>query len=83
MTAFLDSEFKPAKPTEAAFHVIPAPFEKSVSYGTGTKFGPKTIIEASSQLEKIQRGKAPGEKGIYTAKPAPLSKPSKKPSPTP
>lgn len=71
MTAFLDSEFKPAKPTEAAFHVIPAPFEKSVSYGTGTKFGPKTIIEASSQLEKIQRGKAPGEKGIYTAKPAP------------
>lgn len=71
MTAFLDSEFKPAKPTEAAFHVIPAPYEKSVSYGTGTKFGPKTIIESSSQLEKIQRGKAPGEKGIYTAKPAP------------
>ncbi len=71
MTAFLDSEFKPAKPTEAAFHVIPAPYEKSVSYGNGTKFGPKTIIEASSQLEKIQRGKKPGEKGIYTAKPAP------------
>lgn len=71
MTAFLDSEFKPAKPTEAAFHVIPAPYEKSVSYGNGTKFGPKTIIEASSQLEKIQRGKKPGEKGIYTAKLAP------------
>lgn len=71
MTAFLDSEFKPAKPTEAAFHVIPAPYEKSVSYGNGTKFGPKTIIEASSQLEEIQRGKKPGEKGIYTAKPAP------------
>ena len=71
MTSFLDSEFKPAKPTEAAFHIIPAPYEKSVSYGTGTKFGPKTIIEASSQLEKIQRGKAPGEKGIYTAKLAP------------
>jgi agmatinase len=71
MTAFLDSEFKPAKPTEAAFHVIPAPYEKSVSYGNGTKFGPKTIIEASSQLEKIQRGKKPGEKGVYTAKPAP------------
>ena len=71
MTAFLDSEFKPAKPTEAAFHVIPAPYEKSVSYGTGTKFGPKAIIESSSQLEKIQRGFAPGENGIYTAKPAP------------
>ena len=71
MTAFLDTEFKPAKPTEAAFHVIPAPYEKSVSYGTGTKLGPKAIIESSSQLEKIQRGKAPGEKGIYTAKPAP------------
>lgn len=71
MTAFLDSEFKPAKPTEAAFHVIPAPYEKSVSYGTGTKLGPKAIIESSSQLEKIQRGFAPGENGIYTAKPAP------------
>lgn len=71
MTNFLESEFKPAKPTAAAFHIIPAPYEKSVSYGSGTKLGPKTIIESSQQLEKIQRGKAPGEKGIYTAKPAP------------
>ena len=74
MTAFLDSEFKPAKPTEAAFHIIPAPYEKSVSYGSGTKLGPKTIIESSQQLEKIQRGKKPGAKGIYTAKPAPTLK---------
>lgn len=74
MTNFLESEFKPAKPTEAAFHIIPAPYEKSVSYGSGTKLGPKTIIESSQQLEKIQRGKKPGAKGIYTAKPAPTLK---------
>ncbi|MDQ7032531.1 MAG: agmatinase [Desulfonauticus sp.] len=31
--------------------VLPCPFEGSVSYGTGTQFGPKAIFEASKQIE--------------------------------
>lgn len=31
--------------------VIPFPFEKSTTFGKGTKFGPKAIISASSQVE--------------------------------
>ena len=36
---------------EAKVVVIPFGFEKSVSYGKGTKNGPKAIIKASPQLE--------------------------------
>ena len=58
-----------ALPERALFHVIPVPFEDSVSYGGGTASGPQAIIEASCQLELLTGGTVPAEHGLYTAPP--------------
>ena len=50
-TAFLEVEWPNAQSENSDFHVIPVPYEASVSYGGGTKNGPDAIIEASNQLE--------------------------------
>lgn len=49
--------------------MIPAPFEHSVSYGTGTAEGPYSILEASCQLELLTNHTVPAHCGIYTAPP--------------
>jgi agmatinase len=36
---------------ESAAVILPLPFEKTVSYMPGTRFGPREIIEASAQVE--------------------------------
>jgi len=54
------------KPAQARFHVVPVPYEKTVSYGHGTAKGPGAIIEASSQLERFDGTSDPGSEGIYT-----------------
>ena len=69
-TRFLDSEIPDLAPEECLFQVIPAPYEKTVSYGAGTKNGPQAIITASSQLEAYDGTSCPCEKGINTTKPA-------------
>lgn len=81
---FLESELFKDRDTEAdsLFHVIPAPMESSVSYGSGTARGPKAILEASDQLEVWDNFQASREaesylecydsvlrSGIYTALP--------------
>lgn len=71
--AFLASEYPPAPPGAAAFHVIPAPLERSVSYGGGTAAGPAAILAASQQLEALENGMAPGESGIHTTPPVDVS----------
>jgi len=53
-------------PERARFHVVPVPYEKTVSYGNGTAKGPGAIIEASSQLERFDGMSDPGAEGIYT-----------------
>jgi agmatinase len=53
-------------PESARFHVVPVPYEKTVSYGNGTAKGPAAIIEASSQLERFDGMSDPGAEGIYT-----------------
>jgi agmatinase len=63
---FFESEIKKMAPEQARFHVVPVPYEKTVSYGGGTKHGPRAIIEASSQLERYDGLSDPGEQGIYT-----------------
>ncbi len=65
---FLSSEIDNTTPEKALFHVIPVAFEYSVSYGTGTKFGPKAILEASDQLEVYDSYTEtfPAQKGIHT-----------------
>lgn len=69
MTAriFLGSEISQPAPGGARFHIIPVPYEKTVSYGGGTVEGPAAIIEASDQLETYdQLGGEPCRSGIYT-----------------
>ena len=64
---FLGSEISQPAPGSARFHIIPAPYEKTVSYGGGTADGPAAIIEASDQLETYdQLGSEPCRAGIYT-----------------
>ncbi len=67
---FLSSEIDNAKADAAKFHVIPVPFEHSVSYGTGTGQGPLAILEASDQLELYDAytNSYPANNGIHTQK---------------
>jgi len=62
---FLESEGGRMGPG-SLFHIIPVPYEKTVSYGTGTFRGPEAIIEASQQLEAFDGISVPLESGIYT-----------------
>lgn len=48
------------------FHIIPAPYEKTVSYGGGTAQGPEAILKASYQLEAYDGVSCPCEQGIFT-----------------
>lgn len=67
MPYFLASELPLPDPQKSLFHIIPAPFERSVSYGKGTAGGPAAILESSSQLELFDGISIPAEHGIYTA----------------
>ena len=75
MQHFLASEYSPARPEQAAFHIIPVPLEQSVSYGAGAAHGPEALLTASQQLEAWESGQAPGESGFYTAPPVDCSGP--------
>jgi agmatinase len=48
------------------FHVIPVPYEASVSYGRGTANGPAAILRASDQLELWDGESVPADLGLYT-----------------
>lgn len=63
---FLDTEVPELPPEQARFHVLPVPYEKTVSYGHGTALGPGAIIAASGQLERFDGASDPGAEGIYT-----------------
>jgi len=66
---FLESELGPETEGEALFHIIPAPYEKSVSYGKGTAVAPAAILAASQQLELFDGKSIPAEVGIHTLPP--------------
>lgn len=66
MNKFLESEIPDLSKEQCLFHVIPAPFEQTVSYGGGTADGPDAILEASYQLEAYDGISCPCEHGIYT-----------------
>ena len=63
---FLGSEIEQPAASEALFHILPVPYEKTVSYGEGTALGPAAIIEASWQLEQWDGQSKPCDAGIYT-----------------
>jgi len=62
----MDTEITQLAPENARFHVLPVPYEKTVSYGHGTARGPAAIIGASGQLERWDGASDPGADGIYT-----------------
>ena len=64
--AFLESELAPRNAADCRFHVVPVPYEATVSYGGGTAGGPTAILEASRQLEVWTGRSAPSDHGIYT-----------------
>jgi agmatinase len=66
---FHGADVTPSLPHSALFHVIPAPYEESVSYGTGTADGPEAILEASAQLELFDGRGIPAAAGIHTTAP--------------
>lgn len=70
---FLGSEFKHPKKEEARFHILPIPYEESVSYGGGTGLGPAKILEASWQLETWDGKSTPSDHGIYTHPPVDMA----------
>lgn len=65
-TIFLASEMAQPPCQDALFHIVPVPYEKTVSYGGGTKNGPSAIISASNQLETWDGFSEPCMQGIYT-----------------
>jgi agmatinase len=66
---FLASEFSPAAPEAARFHVIPVPYERTVSYGHGTAEGPRALLAASQQLEAFDEAGTASDAAIYTSPP--------------
>ena len=70
---FLGSEFTHPAPEDARFHILPVPYEESVSYGGGTAKGPAAILEASWQLETWDGKSTPSDQGIYTHPPVPMT----------
>lgn len=66
MGIFLESEIPDLAKEDCLFHVIPAPYEKTVSYGGGTAKGPEAILQASYQLEAYDGASCPCEHGIFT-----------------
>jgi agmatinase len=48
---FLDLPEENSRPDTSRVHVLPIPYEATVSYGTGTREGPRAIILASAQVE--------------------------------
>ena len=57
---------RPPRAKRRDFEIIPAPYEKSVSYGHGTARGPAALLAASQQLEVFDGTGCPAEAGIYT-----------------
>ena len=64
--AFHVLDVPPVAADRARFEIIPAPLEKSVSYGRGTADGPAALLGASAHLEAYDGGRVPAEAGIYT-----------------
>ncbi len=63
---FLSSEISGQAPETARFHILPVPYEKTVSYGKGTAKGPAAILAAGLQLETFDGFSCPCDEGIYT-----------------
>lgn len=75
---FLGSEIEQPNADQALFHILPVPYEKTVSYGGGTSLGPSAILDASWQLEQWDGYSKPCDTGIYTCEPIDCSVPAER-----
>jgi len=74
---FLEIEKEYSEYDTSKFVVIPCPHEASVSYGGGTKKGPKAIIDAAYYVETFDeelKKETYQETGIFTTKPVSIKK---------
>ena len=65
---FLGLDGTPATPEGAATWILPVPYEATTSWGSGTRLGPRAIIEASRYVELFDHEleRDPSTKGVYT-----------------
>lgn len=65
---FLGEGYACTRARDAAVHILPVPYEKTVSYGAGAARGPEAIVRASWNLEAydIARDRELHRIGIYT-----------------
>ena len=70
---YLSSEVPPRPADKARFHVIPVPYEATVSYAGGTANGPEAILDASDQLELCDGTSFHGDGGMLTQCPVDCS----------
>ncbi len=66
---YLASEIDQCPMVDASFSILPVPYEKTVSYGSGTEKGPEAILKASQQLETWDGKSNPSSMGIHTCSP--------------
>ena len=74
-SGFLDLPADHRRRETSRVHVLPVPLEETVSYGGGTRDGPRAIIDASKQVELFDRpfgGEPALEYGIHTLPPVPV-----------
>ncbi len=70
---FLADDLPEVSPNVAKYHIIPVPYEQTVSYGGGTANGPSAILNASLQLEALLDGCIPGKNAIFVHPPVDCS----------
>ncbi len=65
---FLGLDGAPATAEGAATWILPVPYEATTSWGSGTRQGPRAIIEASRYVELFDHelGRDPSADGVYT-----------------
>ena len=65
---FLDTPPEEADPITARVVIIPVPYDGTTSYKTGTRYGPRAIINASRHLEDydLELDRDVSLVGIYT-----------------
>ncbi len=65
---FLGLDGERATPEGAATWILPVPYEATTSWGSGTRLGPRAIIDASRYIELYDHelGRDPSLDGVYT-----------------
>ncbi len=65
---FLGLDGPPATPLAAATWILPVPYEATTSWGSGTRWGPRAIVDASRYVELFDHelGLDPSAGGVYT-----------------